>query len=666
MAGNCRRPTTHEANAWAAAATAYHSNHLHQAAPRISRPQSNALPPGGHLPGAAEVGYDGIVDSTRHPSASSFAPSFHVPYFGRMSHSPPPSPPPSMQLGNAISSSSSASFQDLQVEKLPDKKIPVRRRAPPDAKWEQHKETIHGLYINDGLTLGKTMEVMKEYGLYASRTVFAEKLSSWKFSKNVKKKDVYEIVQKISQRDPQKTEVLKGGRKVILGGIQKRYERWYLSFNVNRYCFTEPSAPSAKTPAVDKGWQETPILEPLGIDSRSLTLVELLCRREAARGLLEEGSPADAASSLLTVLCGLRCELGPRHCLSLSTSYAAADAYIQSGQDEKAFQILDWVSKGHSEAVGLWSLDSLRHYLRVAEMLQGLHQPVRAKTLAFNLYHAIRDGWESDCGKFIPVPRLAVPEKTSLQSHAGTLSLEIDIIDRVISNSTQDTALEQWTAIMRLWTVAGVPGILPAVKRLMELGSGESPSHQEELRLRARLQNSQGRAAASIRGSGKWATLSNVSMALPWHLSAAVELASLHFDCNNHDRGLRVLEWTAAHLGQPLEPTKTTIGYSLATACLLNERFYIEEALPWLERALATSTRPNGPTSALSPHIQDALGRQRALIKPHTLGQQPSGKSRGIFEFWDLSWELLRLVDADRFDLKIPTSMWRPHGPSSG
>lgn len=53
---------------------------------------------------------------------------------------------------------------------VPSAKPPHSKRwQVPDAKWEEHKETLYKLYIVDGLTLEKTMSVMEKYhGFQAS------------------------------------------------------------------------------------------------------------------------------------------------------------------------------------------------------------------------------------------------------------------------------------------------------------------------------------------------------------------------------------------------------------------------------------------------------------------------------------------------------------------
>ncbi|KAI0896672.1 hypothetical protein F4806DRAFT_436311 [Annulohypoxylon nitens] len=63
----------------------------------------------------------------------------------------------------------------------------------PREKWEQHKDRIIDLYINQGITLSGVIDTMKSEGFFATRNQYEVQLRGWNVHKNMTEKSWDEV-----------------------------------------------------------------------------------------------------------------------------------------------------------------------------------------------------------------------------------------------------------------------------------------------------------------------------------------------------------------------------------------------------------------------------------------------------------------------------------------
>ncbi|KAL1984821.1 hypothetical protein VTN96DRAFT_8665 [Rasamsonia emersonii] len=70
---------------------------------------------------------------------------------------------------------------------VPSEVPPVSHRKRID--WEQFKEVIRQLYVDQGMPIKDVMESLKVYGIHASRRTFMNQIAKWGFKKNIRNED---------------------------------------------------------------------------------------------------------------------------------------------------------------------------------------------------------------------------------------------------------------------------------------------------------------------------------------------------------------------------------------------------------------------------------------------------------------------------------------------
>ncbi|KAI1498130.1 hypothetical protein F5X99DRAFT_394651 [Biscogniauxia marginata] len=115
--------------------------------------------------------------------------------------------------------------------------------------WEQHKDTIHRLYIAEGLSLDTVIRRMAEsHGFNRTKRQYERKLNDWSFRKNLNKKERENIIQQMTKRkrDGKESEVSFNG--IILG--TKRLKRAEGRLPLSCSLLTTPGNPEASQVAV--------------------------------------------------------------------------------------------------------------------------------------------------------------------------------------------------------------------------------------------------------------------------------------------------------------------------------------------------------------------------------------------------------------------------------
>ncbi|KAH7157981.1 hypothetical protein B0J13DRAFT_603652 [Dactylonectria estremocensis] len=488
-----------------------------------------------------------------------------------------------------------------------------------------------------------------EHQFTASKRMYKEKLSSWGFSKNLKKGTVRGIVRRANHREGRQTEVLVNGTKVALDRVQKAYDRHFppgtdkapedltptempdvvvqtpasvtnhsQSAARHRIPAEHVWTPSNRTPATDRRHFESDLLQTEG---RGLPLTRLMELRKNALDLFARGKNAEAAYDLRTALCGLRHVFGATYPLPAQTGYDLAEIYESDDDPDKADSVLNWMSETHVEEMGLWHPDTLQHYLRIIGFLQASSRYEQAKLLGFRIYHAVRDSWG---------PRRAILIPSNAESDASSPeALDLEVMDRIFAESSEGMIVSQQLKIANLWATAAIPGMENLLQRLVNQCERHPASlAREALEARCCLIKKYIATGASdladseckiARDNLAKIILDNTETIPDDVLTTSIELASLHLQHNNANRCARVVTWTAdileglvSNFNRPQfeKNTRTAITYFTTVGLRYQEQSSWEDAAPWFERALALVSKVAKCPNPITILLEDAIDRR--------------------------------------------------------
>ncbi|MCJ1430803.1 hypothetical protein MMC27_000153 [Xylographa pallens] len=152
------------------------------------------------------------------------------------------------------------------------------RRRIKASEWEQKRELIAVLYIDQEKTLAETRQtLLEEHGFFASEKAYKDKLKEWKMSKNLKSRQVkfmLKIARKRKAEEGKETIFAYNGRDIPGGKLQ----RYNATLSVDSIITSVPSLVTYHTPRISALAQtlvnsgESPILTGAANDRRAKPL----------------------------------------------------------------------------------------------------------------------------------------------------------------------------------------------------------------------------------------------------------------------------------------------------------------------------------------------------------------------------------------------------------
>ena len=270
---------------------------------------------------------------------------------------------------------------------------------------------------------------------------------------------------------------------------------------------------------------------------------------------------------------------------------------------EDADRVLNWLSAQFCFELGLWHSRTLAHYHRIVELLQDSSKHECAKMMAYNVYKALRDGFDTRYALTIPVRResesLEVPE-----------FLDNEAIQGLFSGPKDNALLETEVRIAGLWLAARLPGTQQLLARLAYENEENMPLPALRARLflikqhvrdgdleRAEQEATHGRRLLATLVRGASGSLHTEA------LSMSLEMAFFHIDIDDLAGCERIL----SRMADILEDLTTVVSvygrapvdeklldfikYLLHAGLAYQRREMMGHATSWVERACSIISR---------------------------------------------------------------------------
>ncbi|KAK8126989.1 uncharacterized protein PG998_002748 [Apiospora kogelbergensis] len=285
-------------------------------------------------------------------------------------------------------------------------------RQPPQNAWDQYKPAIKRLYIDENLPLPQVMEDMiKTYDFKASIKMYKDRFREWKWAKNIPQRKAKWMLNKLNERQPQKTTFWCGDLEMSEERVKKLADAPSQDEGDQAY----PSGPTPSdveyhtpfplagdTPQAirdllplskDPADHNTSLIvnydtEPEGFNIRLMNMSDLHTLLRSACEAVSAGKSEDAEAKFRDSLVGFRHLLTPTHEETLRAGYMLASFYANLGRMADADAVLDWMTYKHVDKWGAGHEKTLTHHTRLVKLL---HQWGRTEQAVIALFKLMDD-----------------------------------------------------------------------------------------------------------------------------------------------------------------------------------------------------------------------------------------------------------------------------------
>ncbi|KAL8839145.1 MAG: hypothetical protein Q9176_004648 [Flavoplaca citrina] len=288
-----------------------------------------------------------------------------------------------------------------------------RRAKSEHLDWNEYKDTIKKLYIDQNKSLLETMKAMSEqYSFNASQKLYKTKFKEWNWQKNLSTDTALKLMEKCKRRkleENKDTVFVVGGRAWDSHRIESTLARTKKSKAIiDLTDVPTPEGVSYKTP---KALIESPAQDVIehsdmeGIDIQHHELeyssdddpdvrahsqgrlalrwqgysrTELQEMWRTALRCRDTGDIVEAGNILSRAVTGLRHVMGKTNADTVKATYQLADLNVKSNQMEQAVEQLEKVMNDHLETYGPKDTRTQQNILHAVELLNGWNREADA------------------------------------------------------------------------------------------------------------------------------------------------------------------------------------------------------------------------------------------------------------------------------------------------
>ncbi|KAH8884179.1 hypothetical protein GQ53DRAFT_830103 [Thozetella sp. PMI_491] len=291
-----------------------------------------------------------------------------------------------------------------QAPRIEQAANPARRTKYGSLNWEQHRDEMRIIYLDENKSLADTMRIMRgKYNFEASTKLYKDKFKEWGWQKNLPTKIALFMTDKAKKRKRDK------GKETIFTYRERPWTKARAESTLTRAKKAKglaeqpdavtPEGVSYKTPKtvvlspengavedaededededhevvvdiVDESDDDSSTIE-LPLSYKGLSRVDLLAMWELARSGVQGSVPDEKERLLLQVLDGLSYLQGATNEETNKVAYALADLYVQAGRGAEGDKVLERQTQAHINAFGFAHRKTKQHVLQVVELLNG-------------------------------------------------------------------------------------------------------------------------------------------------------------------------------------------------------------------------------------------------------------------------------------------------------
>ncbi|KAL2675643.1 hypothetical protein Neosp_011833 [[Neocosmospora] mangrovei] len=370
-------------------------------------------------------------------------------------------------------------LEDSAAPRLPADNLNRSKRGRiPSAKWEEHKDTLYNLYVVQGLTLERTMAFMdKHHDFQASH-----RFKSWRMTKKLRKADVNkETTPQLKEPGSNYSETLASDNN-FSGTRAQRYPTKHgesiptkTNTVVQASHANDASPPMATGTTAENLTTEKPTennvpcvaffggafnassdVQMLCADMKPLSLDELLMMQTEALKQISHGH-LDVAISMLRIAIFRQKEIYKSYHPTIAAAlWHLADAYALKQDFQHADGVIDLISTGYGQELGLQHPRTLDHYQRIVVNLQAVGRSNVARSLGFLLFTAIRDN--------LPPTEIISVRQAAVTDHNCFGVTDSPEFQRIFSEHLDADQMDRQLKLAAIWSSANLPrmGIMVA------------------------------------------------------------------------------------------------------------------------------------------------------------------------------------------------------------
>ncbi|KAK8131405.1 hypothetical protein PG984_007843 [Apiospora sp. TS-2023a] len=307
--------------------------------------------------------FDPIIDDAHFPDVASLPP-LEAPLV------------PPLHFGNHLNEGNQAlSFEpSLAPEQSQSVETPAaqevsrkpRPKAPNAPDWNRQKPKIRELYYEQNKTLEETRIAMKdEHNFEASSNLYKQKFQEWGWVKNLPQSWTPKMVRLAEERRPKDTVFQIGPKRWTMQEVKRKWEKSNNDIGLFQgYIKTmESKCPSPATQYATPWIYQHP----------SLNFVVVKTDNAVYHGPSRE------------IFSDLQQILTPTHDRTVETAYVLAEALKQDHRVEEADSVLNWVGAQIAHRFGLHSTHTVKHFIRVVNLLRSWLRTEAADLMVWRL-----------------------------------------------------------------------------------------------------------------------------------------------------------------------------------------------------------------------------------------------------------------------------------------
>ncbi|OCL02006.1 hypothetical protein AOQ84DRAFT_274378, partial [Glonium stellatum] len=513
-----------------------------------------------------------------------------------------------------------------------------------EGEWEIHRSKIKELYIDKNLSLKETMKTMlDDFAFNPSEKMYKDKFKEWNLSKYLPKGKARFMLSKHEQRKRQLPEgkdtifiygeqswtierVRKTIKKAKLANHEQDVDTPYdITYRTPQNVPTSPystclskegSSPTQKWTPIPRASKSELCFLQLTWNGHSLPDIEVIKRD--ARRLDYEGDVENAEKRYREALAGLENLLSPTHADTNALAYQLAAFYTGNDRMDDADKVLNWMSEKHMERWGMAHENTMRHSLRVAELLNEWNRTDDATSFLYRVF----DAW--DKGDYDDPDPSRVNVSRQEPSRAATERPETVDPTGAFTETDDPARVDYQLGLAEAQAIRNDESAEPLLIRLAEQCEKYPQKLSEQIlqarnalvKLFKRRGDEEGVKIALRKARDALnSVLASASMKTERLLKVGIRVAALHVE----RAGSNIAEDMFQLLGDKAEEWFGTDHESTIRLLIHIGKIYQEEdmwsnAEPWFERALSASMTANGVESTMTQRLERALESQRYTI----------------------------------------------------